>query len=87
MILLQIKLDLRKWAFPLMIIKEAIIPSMKLKKLGFDVKKIAPLLESDEDLQDRKDTLEKQCLEVSVTIREQHEFQEKCRKIIGGTIR
>jgi hypothetical protein len=50
---------------------------VKLKKSGFDVKKIAPLLESDEDLQDRRDRLEKQCLEASVTIREQIEFKQK----------
>jgi hypothetical protein len=50
---------------------------MKLKKSGFDVKKIAPLLESNEDLEDRRDKLEKQCLEVSVTIRKQLEYKEK----------
>ena len=45
----------------------------KLKKSGFDVKKIAAQLESDEDLQDRRDRLEKQCLEVSDTIRNRNE--------------
>ena len=41
------------------------------------MKKIVAVLESDEDLQDRKDTLEKQCLEGSVTIGRQIEYKEK----------
>lgn len=49
---------------------------LKLKKSKF-VKKIAPLLESNEDLQDRRDRLENQCLEVGVTIRKQLEYKEK----------
>ena len=60
---------------------------MKLKKLGFDVKKIAPLLESDEDLQDRKDKLVKQCLEVCVTIRKQLEYKEKVLDYWGYKLR
>ena len=52
---------------------------MKLKKSGFDAKKIAPLLESDQDLQDRKDRLERQCHEASVTIREQIEFKQSVK--------
>ena len=58
----------------------------KLKKSGFDVKKIAALLESDEDLQDRRDRLEKQCLEVNDTIREQTMYKEKRLRLLAGNI-
>ena len=60
--------DIRKWRNLL----------IKLKKSGFDVKKMAPLLEAVEDLQDRKDRLEKECLQISCTIRDQKEFKERC---------
>lgn len=49
---------------------------LKIKKSGFDVKKLAPLLEAVDDLQDLKDRLEKHCLQVSCTIRDQMEYKD-----------
>lgn len=48
------------------------------------MKKIALLLEADEDLQERKDRLETQCLQISSTIREQMEFKQRSIGIWGA---
>ena len=59
---------------------------MKLKKSGYDVKKIADQLESREDLQDLKDRLEKQCLESAIRI-ETNRVQRKGHRLLAGELR